>query len=366
MKPFQNIRKYNPTSPTADERGYELVKKNTKLLITGGAGFLGTNISILAKKIGYDVIVMDNFVRKGSDKNARILEKKYGVTVKHGDVRLQEDWNLKDIDAVIHLAGQPGIPGSIENPLYDYHTNALGTLNGLEFAKNNGGIPFVYASTNKIYSDAVNELPLKESEKRYDYTDRVGIDESFPMDSSGAHPHSPYGVSKASGDLLTQEYYHAFEVPTVVMRMSCIYGLYQNGVSEQGWTDYFVRQRVLGDNTLTFFGNGKQVRDCLFGEDAARAYLIALEKIDIAKGKVYNLGGGTFNCSLIEWVDILNGYRGSEPMKITYEDWRLADHRIYVSDTTKITKELGWMPEVEIVNGIHRMVHAYKTNFYEN
>lgn len=336
-----------------------------KILTTGGAGFLGTNIAIQARKKGCEVVVMDNFVRKGSDRNARILESKYGCEIKHGDVRNPEDWNFKGIDAICHLAGQPGIPGSIENPVYDYHTNALGTLNGLEFAKNNGKIPFVYASTNKIYSDAVNELPIKESEIRFDYTDRKGIDESFPMDSSGVHPHSPYGVSKASGDLLTQEYYHAFGVPTVAMRMSCIYGLYQNGVSEQGWTDYFVRQRILGDNTLTFYGNGKQVRDCLFGSDAANAYLTALEKIDIAKGKVYNLGGGVFNCSLIEWVNILNEYTDKPPMIIKHEDWRLADHRVYISDTTKITRELGWMAEIEIGNGIHRMIKAYTENYYE-
>lgn len=363
MMPQYKVQTFRPYDNDSDKNGYIIKTIKNKLLITGGCGFLGTNIAISAINRGFSVIVMDNFIRKGSDRNAKILEK-LGVEVKHGDVRFKEDWNIKGINAVIHLAGQPGIPGSIENPVNDYHTNAVGTLNGLEFAKQDQ-IPFIYASTNKVYSDAINEVPLKETEKRYDYSDRAGITEDFPMDSSGTHPHSPYGVSKASGDLLTQEYFHAFEVPTVVMRMSCIYGLYQNGVSEQGWTDYFVRQRILGDNTLTFYGNGKQVRDCLYGEDAANAYLLALEKIDIAKGKVYNLGGGKFNCSLIEWVEELETYK-RDPMIIKYEDWRLADHRCYISDTSKIKKELGWEPKVNIKEGIKRMVEAYQTNYYEN
>lgn len=140
-------------------------------------------------------------------------------------------------------------------------------------------------------------------------------------------------------------------------------GLYQNGVSEQGWTDFFVRQRVLGDNKLVFYGNGKQVRDCLFGTDAAEAYLLALEMIDNVKGKVFNLGGGKFNSSLIEWVNILNRFPNSQneltPMEITYEDWRLADHRVYISDTTKFEQATGWQPKVSIEEGITRMVKQY-------
>jgi len=331
-----------------------------KILITGGCGFLGTNIALEALKRNYEVIALDNFVRRGSDNNAKLLEEK-GVEVIHGEVRLYEDWqSLPKVDAVIHLAGQPGIPKSLENPVLDFQVNAVGTLNALEFCRKNGNIPLIYASTNKIYSDEINELPIKELDKRYAWIDRTGINENYPMDSAGKHPHSPYGVSKAAADLLCQEYYHAFAVPTVVMRMSCIYGLYQNGVSEQGWTDFFVRQRILGDNKLIFYGNGKQVRDCLFGSDAANAYLTALEKIDIAKGKVYNLGGGKFNSSLIEWVEILNKYTDKPPMEISYEDWRLADHRIYISDTSKIEKELNWKAKVSIEEGIKQMVEQYE------
>lgn len=332
----------------------------SKLLITGGAGFLGTNIALAAKEKGYKVIATDNFVRHGSNNNAEYLMK-HGVEVIHAEVRDLEDWNtLPKVDAVIHLAGQPGIPKSLENPVLDFQVNAVGTQNALEFCRKQGNIPLIYASTNKIYSDVINQIPLKETDTRYEFADRKGITEDFPMDSAGEHPHSPYGVSKASADLLCQEYFHAFHVPTVVMRMSCIYGLYQNGVSEQGWTDFFVRQRILGDNTLIFYGNGKQVRDCLFGTDAANAYLMALEKIDIAGGKVFNLGGGKFNSSLIEWVDILNTYTDKEPMKISHADWRLADHRCYISDTTKIEETLGWKATVSIPEGIKQMVAAYE------
>jgi CDP-paratose 2-epimerase len=331
-----------------------------KILITGGAGFLGTNIALYAKEKGHKVIAMDNFVRKGSSDNAEMLMKQ-GIPVIHGEVRDQEDWEtLPKVDAVIHLAGQPGIPKSLENPVLDFQVNATGTLNALEFCRKQGDIPLIYASTNKIYSDAINTIPLTETATRYQFADRKGITEDFPMDSAGEHPHSPYGVSKASADLLCQEYYHAFNVPTVVMRMSCIYGLYQNGVSEQGWTDFFVRQRVLGDNKLIFYGNGKQVRDCLFGTDAAEAYIMALENIDTVKGSVFNLGGGEFNTSLIEWVDILNTYGDKEPMEISYADWRLADHRCYISDTTKIETILGWKAKTTIPEGIAQMYDRYK------
>jgi len=214
-----------------------------KIIITGGCGFLGTNICIEAQKLGHEPIAFDNFTRKGSERNAAILEKKYGVKIVRGEVRLQQDWNELEADAIIHLAGQPGIPKSLKNPVLDFHVNALGTLYGLERARQLGNIPFIYASTNKVYSDEINEIELAETSTRYKFIDTdfiEGIPEGYPMDSAGDHPHSPYGVSKASGDLLTQEYYHAFGVPTVTLRMSCIYGLYQNGVSEQGWTDYFV------------------------------------------------------------------------------------------------------------------------------
>lgn len=332
-----------------------------KVLITGGAGFLGTNIVLKCKERGWDPVILDNFVRRGSDRNLRLMD---GVEAIHGETRLREDWDqLPAVDAVIHLAGQPGIPRSLENPILDFSVNAVGTLYALEFARR-WEIPLLYASTNKIYSDAVNEVPIAEFPTRYMYTDRVGIDESFPMDSAGVHPHSPYGVSKASADLLCQEYFHAFGVPTVVFRMSCIYGLYQNGVSEQGWTDWFVRQRILGDNRLTFYGDGKQVRDCLFGSDAAEAYCLALEKIDTVKGHVFNLGGGRFNTSLLEWVEILNRYTKEPPMAISYEDWRLADHKVYVSDTRKVEEVLGWKAKVSIPEGIQKMVEAYTGGLY--
>src|SRR3990167_3755981 len=322
-----------------------------KLLISGGVGFLGTNICIAAKEKGYDVIALDNFVRKGSEKNAALLASKYNIEVIQSEVRIQDDWKKAGkVDAIIHLAGQPGIPMSIENPVLDFQVNAVGTLYGLEYARSQGNIPFIYASTNKVYSDEINDIPLRETETRYKYADEdysEGIPEDFPMDSAGSHPHSPYGVSKASGDLLTQEYYHAFGVPTVVFRMSCIYGLYQHGVSEQGWTDWFVRQRILGDNKLTFYGNGKQVRDVLFGSDAASAYLTVLDNIGQVKGQVFNLGGGTdFNASLIEWVKILNNYTDEPPIEVTFEDWRLADHRCYISNTHKFKKMTKWQPQI--------------------
>jgi len=360
---------------------------NKTLLVLGGAGFIGTNICLEAKKRGYDVFAFDSLVRPGSEENLKVL-KENDIDFCRGDVRFMPDLHRMPIpDAIFSLSANPGIPWSIQWPVYDFEVNAKGDLNVLEYARVMGdqlgkNIPVIFASTNKVYSDIVNEIPLRELDTRYEWdfneyvkpdldgleeilwlgAKRSAINEHFPVDGFSKYHHSPYGASKLSADQYHQEYYQIYGVPTVVNRMSCIYGLHQNGVQDQGWIDFFVRKIVFGDGKLNFFGDGKQVRDMLWGGDVAKLYLDELENIDKVKGQVFNVGGGINNTlSLIEAVKTIEDYSGKKA-NIEYHDWRPADQKIYISDTTKVTKMLNWKPEVSPAEGIKRMVDYYRKN----
>lgn len=349
---------------------------NKTIIITGGCGFIGTNICLLAAKKGYEVIAFDSFIRPYTEENAKVLMDA-GIIIIRGDTRNQHDLERlpKKAFGIIHLAANPGIPWSIKWPLYDFTVNALGTLHILEFARNNNNIPVIFASTNKVYSEEINLIPIVEKELRYiwDLTQissqiargavlegisPKGINENFPMDSSGRFPHSPYGVSKSTGDLYCQEYYHIYGLPTVVNRMSCIYGLYQKGVEDQGWTDWFVRAKI-ANRPLNIYGDGKQVRDSLFGTDLADLYLQELENIDKVKGQIFNIGGGVkHNISLLEAIKFLDDKKGKK-LKYNFKPWRRADQKIYITDISKIKKYLGWEPKTSIYDGLDRIWEQY-------
>lgn len=330
-----------------------------KILIFGGSGFIGTNIALEAIKQGHSVVIFDSLIRKDSEENLYKADAQYI----RGDIRNLEDFErIPKVDAIINLAANPGITWSIENPLYDFKVNALGALHILEYSRTHGKIPVIFASTNKIYSEEINELDLFEKDTRYEWFDNdyKGIPEDFPMDSRGKYPHSPYGCSKASADLYHQEYYHIYGVPTVINRMSCIYGFYQKGVSEQGWIDHFVKVIEKGDGKLDIYGDGKQVRDMLFGTDVAKLYLKELDQIDITKGQVFNVGGGIENTiSLNESISYIEEITGKKAT-LTHHDWRPADQKIYISDITKVEKVLGWKPTISPQEGIKLMWEAIK------
>lgn len=355
-------------------------EQSMKLLITGGCGFIGTNIALEAVKRGHDVVAFDSLIRPGTEGNIPVLQKA-GVEIVRGDVRNPEDFERLDgIEAIIHLAGNPGIPWSIKWPVYDYNVNATGTLNVLEYSRHNGKIPVIFASTNKTYSDIINTVPIFESATRYEWDQKslidplmsigfnplFGLNESFPTEGYGKYPHSPYGKSKLTADHYCQEYYHVYDIPTVVNRMSCIYGYYQQGVEDQGWIDFFVRQLVNGDGKINIYGDGKQVRDMLWGEDVAKLYLTELENIDDVAGEVFNVGGGYLNtCSLNEAIGIIEKETGNKA-DITYCDWRHADQRIYISDTRKAQSVLDWEQKVNPTEGIKKMIEAYQESKYEH
>ncbi len=341
-----------------------------RILVTGGAGFIGTNVCLEARDRGHEVVALDNFVRSLTEENVPILLKA-GVKIVRGDIRNYVDFAKLPFtpDGIVHLAGQCGIPYAQISPRYDFEVNVVGTINVLEFARIHGKIPVAFASSNKAYTNITNELQLVETGTRYKFKDglptvlgktELGFDERIPLDAFGKYARSLYGTSKVSGDLYMQEYYQAFGVPTVVNRMSCIYGFYQKGVEDQAWVDWFLRQIAWGDRNINIFGSGKQVRDMLFGTDCAKLYVDELENIDKVKGKAYNIGGGINNTmSLLEAITYIEEITGKKA-NLTFTDKRHGDQDIWISDLTKIKNDLGWSPTISAKEGILAMFDAYR------
>ncbi len=314
------------------------------ILVTGGCGFIGSTVSRHLLDKGFHVKIMDSFIRSGVELNLPLLE---GAEVIRGDVRCEHDFDkIKGtVNWIYHCAANPGIKWSIDYPEFDFHTNAVGTLNALQFAKNKNA-SLVYCSTNKIYSgEAINNIALVEYGDRYEYVDAKysdGIPPDFPIDGGN---HSLYGVSKLAGDLLCQEYCKNMGVPTVVNRMSCISGPNAMGVEDQNWLTWFVLAQKLGQK-VNIYGNGKQVRDVLAGEDLARLVELEFLNMDTLKGSVFNVGGGKNNTlSLLEAIHYIEQASGST-IPLEFHDWRVADQKCYISDTTKVCEEVGWAPTI--------------------
>jgi CDP-paratose 2-epimerase len=326
-------------------------------LITGGAGFIGSNYVSRLLKRGEQVTIFDNLSRKGANLNIDWLTNEYGhdsFQLIQGDVRdvtaIREA--AADAEVIVHLAAQVAVTTSVMNPQEDFEINAMGTFNTLEAARNSGKNPiFIYASTNKVYGEMEN-VEVAEYDTRYMYRDLpMGCSEAQQLDF-----HSPYGCSKGTGDQYVRDYSRIYGLPTVVFRQSCIYGPRQFGVEDQGWVAWFVIAAV-NQQAITIYGDGKQVRDILFVEDLLNAYDLAIEKIDQAAGKVYNLGGGTQNTVSIwrEFGPILEKALGHK-IPTGQGDWRPGDQKVFVADCHKAQSELGWIPKVGVEEGIQRLV----------
>lgn len=334
-----------------------------RLLVTGAAGFIGTNVTIEAIKRGYTVVGFDNLHRPLTDENLRYLQFTYGDKFEfiHGDIRNESDFErIPEVVGAVHLAGQCGIPYAQINPRYDFEVNVLGTINVLEASRLGGKFPVAFAASNKCYTNITNGWSVVEEDTRYRWSEGPEpISEDLPLDAFGQYARSLYGTSKVSGDLYCQEYWQAFQVPTVINRMSCIYGIFQKGVEDQAWVDWFIRQIGLGDGKINIFGNGKQVRDMLWGEDVARLYLDEIENIDKVAGKPYNIGGGVDNTmSLLEAIAEIEKQTGKKA-DLTFQAKRHGDQDIWISDITKIKNDLGWEPTVSPQEGIKRIIQQY-------
>lgn len=332
-------------------------------LITGGAGFIGSNYAFRLIQRGEKVSIFDNLSRAGAPKNLAWLEESFGKDAFRlivGDLRNADQLveSAKDADVIVHLAGQVAVTTSVTNPREDFESNALGTFNALEAARLSRRNPiFLYASTNKVYG-GMEDVKLKEDATRWLYADlEYGCSESQPLDF-----HSPYGVSKGSGDQYTRDYSRIYGLRSVVFRQSCIYGPRQFGIEDQGWLAWMMIAAVTG-RKITIYGDGKQVRDVLYVNDLLDAYDAAIEKIDTAKGQVYNVGGGKRNVMAIwaEFGPILERLLGKR-IEAAREDWRPGDQRVFYADLRKAKTELGWEPKIDLEEGLDLMFDWVKAN----
>lgn len=327
-----------------------------RYLITGGAGFIGSNYASRLLKRGEQVTLFDNLSRRGAQANLQWLESTYGTDTfrfVQGDVRDPAllTATAHDADVIVHLAAQVAVTTSVEHPREDIEINAMGTFNVLEAARLSPQRPIVvYASTNKVYG-ALDGLVLEEHETRYvlrDYPN--GIPETYPLDF-----HSPYGCSKGTGDQYVRDYARIYGLPTVVFRQSCIYGPRQFGIEDQGWVAWFIIAALLG-RPLTIYGDGKQVRDLLYVEDLLDAYDAAIQRMPAVSGQIYNLGGGPSNQISIwrEFGPLLEEITG-HTIPVNWGHWRPGDQRVFIADIRKAHRDLGWYPKTDVETGIRQL-----------
>ena len=332
-------------------------------LITGGAGFIGTNYAARMLNRGEKVVIFDNLSRNGTPGNIAWLKETFGedsFELIIEDVRNQDAISkaVETADFILHLAAQVAVTSSVIDPRTDFEINAQGTLNVLEAARHSPKRPPVfYSSTNKVYGD-LEDIKVAEGETSYYFPDYPhGIPETQTLDF-----HSPYGCSKGTGDQYVRDYCRIFDLPTVVFRQSCIYGPHQFGIEDQGWVAWFVIAAVTG-KPITIYGDGKQVRDLLYVDDLLNAYDQAYANINKTAGKIYNIGGGKDNTLSIwtEFGPLLEEELGYD-IPVAREDWRPGDQRIFVADIRKAQADFGWTPEVDVPTGIKTLLNWVQAN----
>jgi CDP-paratose 2-epimerase len=336
-----------------------------RFLITGGAGFIGSNAARRFRELGHEVVVLDNFSRPASRFNRAWLESlQSGIRFVEADVRDRPALGaaLSDpYDVVLHLAGQVAVTTSILDPVTDHDVNALGTFYLLEelrrrYADRPGEAPLlIYASTNKVYGHLSTGEVLRDG--RWDFRDLpAGVSEEEPLSFE-----SPYGCSKGAADQYVIDYHRSFGLPTVALRQSCIYGPRQFGEEDQGWVAWFALAAVFG-LPITFYGDGLQVRDLLWVEDLTALYLAAAENRDRVAGRAYNVGGGpAFRLSLAELMRILEDRLGRQ-IPIARAPTRLGDQPVFYCNVDRAARDLNWRPRVSPAEGVDRLLAWIRDN----
>jgi CDP-paratose 2-epimerase len=342
-------------------------------LVIGGAGFVGSNLADRLLRDGREVVVFDTLARPGVERNLAWLRAAHGerVTFVRGDVRdrdavreaVRDGGGAGAAGDVYHFAAQVAVTTSLGDPGDDFDVNARGTLNVLEAVRalrdaTGYAAPVLFTSTNKVYGELsdVAEARSPGGARRYEPADAAlaatGIAESRPLDF-----HSPYGCSKGAADQYVCDYARSFGLPTVVFRMSCIYGPRQFGTEDQGWVAHFLI-RALEGRPITLYGDGLQVRDVLFVDDLVDAFLLARRHVARLAGRAFNIGGGPANTtSLLELVERIGGLTGRRP-DVRFEAWRTGDQRWYVSDVRAFGAATGWQPRTSLAEGLGRL-HAW-------
>lgn len=327
------------------------------VLITGGAGFIGSNLADRLLRMGSRVLILDNLSREGVQRNLDWLCAEHGrnVEVEIGDVRDRSAVSrvVHRAGFVFHLAAQVAVTTSLESPREDFDINAGGTLNILEALRSMADPPgLLFTSTNKVYG-ALPDIELRARDERYEPVNEAtaccGVSEARPLSF-----HSPYGCSKGTADQYVLDYARSFGIQAVVFRMSCIYGPHQFGTEDQGWLAHFLI-RAMDRQPITLYGDGRQVRDVLFIDDLVNAFLVGREQVKELSGQAFNMGGGPANTiSLLELLHLIRHLSGYSP-DLEFAEWRQGDQRYYVSDHSKFTQATGWAPRTGVLDGVSRL-----------
>lgn len=325
-------------------------------LITGGAGFIGTNLADYYLSQDKRVTIFDNLSRSGTEANVSWLQERYRdqLTLVRGDVRsLDGEFSelVEQADVLVHLAAQVAVTTSVTDPAEDFEINARGTFNVLEAVRKSASRPIVlYSSTNKVYGK-MDDVEIVERGGRYVYANLdEGVGVTRPLDF-----YSPYGCSKGCGDQYVIDYARIYGLKTVVFRQSCIYGPHQFGIEDQGWVAWFAI-RAMQNLPFTIYGDGKQVRDVLYVGDLIAAYDAAIANIEKTRGRAYNIGGGPGQTlSLLELVSMLEEQFGRQ-LKYDFNDWRPGDQLVFISDIREAKADFDWEPLVNVDKGVRRLV----------
>jgi CDP-paratose 2-epimerase len=336
-----------------------------KWLISGGAGFIGTNVAAALAEEGDHCLLADNFHRPGARYNQAYLRERFRLQVDYLDVRFPDQVNAywaaqTGVDVVLHLAGQVSLVASLSAPRYDFEANALGTFNVLEATRR--FLPdarLIYASSNKIYGD-LRSLRVEESETRYRLPDYpLGIPEDLPPD-----PHGAYSCSKCAADQYVLDYHRIYGLSTIALRQSSIYGGRQYASEDQGWVAYFVQMGV-ERRPFRISGDGKQVRDLLHISDLIECYqsIARMPRESLAFGQAFNIGGGPqSSLSLLELFAQLESDYGF-PMEYTAGPPRTGDQKVFIADTSKARQYLGWSPSVSTGDGLVELIDWSKARW---
>jgi CDP-paratose 2-epimerase len=333
-----------------------------KIIITGGAGFIGCNAASRYLERNHEVVVIDNLSRAGGERNLDWLKPQGRLTFLNADIRnagqiMQIFRTHQDANLVFHLAGQVAVTNSVSDPRLDFEANVLGTFNVLEAARlADLQAPIFFSSSNKVYGGLEGAGILERNGRHACPELSTGVSERQNLDF-----HSPYGCSKGAADQYVRDYHRIYGLQTVVFRQSCIYGYRQFGLEDQGWVAWFMIATLQG-RPVTLYGDGKQVRDVLFIDDLLDAFDAAAANIDKTRGEVYNIGGGPQNLmSLRELLDYL-GEKQNRPVAYKQAGWRPGDQKVYVSDIRKAKEEFGWAPKICVKQGLDLLYDWVATN----
>ncbi|MCW8196172.1 NAD-dependent epimerase/dehydratase family protein [Proteobacteria bacterium 005FR1] len=351
----------NPRNSIQQQIGLSVVAQPSAtrkpILITGGAGFVGSNLAWRLAEEGRDIVILDSLQRPGVERNLEMLLNTFGnqqIKVELADIRDVSKVRklVQNASQIYHFAAQVAVTTSLEAPREDFDVNLTGTLNILESMREMPSPPpLLFTSTNKVYG-ALDDIDLVRVDGRYepaaDFFAR-GVSEQQALDF-----HSPYGCSKGAADQYVLDYARSYNLPAAVFRMSCVYGPHQFGTEDQGWVAHFLIQ-ILKGNPITLYGDGNQVRDILFVEDLVEAMVLAQKKMPELAGRAFNMGGGAANStSLLEIIHRIEHLTGRS-CDYDFADWRLGDQRYYVSDTSLFQQLTGWKPRTDISTGLRRL-----------